>query len=133
VVGTQAVTFSTAELADRRGRAKLGHADATTIYNAQGLTVDRAIIGNSSFTANQAYVAASRARERTDIIINSKEINRELRDQARAARASLVAAPTQQEQLARLAKGWANRESKEAVVGHGIDRPAANVELERGE
>lgn len=116
-IGSEAKTFSTAELADARGRARLGHAYATTIYNAQGLTVDRAIvIGSVSFSANQAYVAASRAREQTDIIIDSKEIDRELRAQARMEGNSLKMSPTPQERLSRLGRGWARAEIKERAI-----------------
>jgi hypothetical protein len=49
-IGAEAVTFSTADLVGSRGRARAGHVYAMTIYNAQGLTVDRAIvIGNLGF------------------------------------------------------------------------------------
>lgn len=116
-IGSEAVTFSTAELEDAKGRARLGHAYATTIYNAQGLTVDRAIvIGASGFSANQAYVAASRARERTDIIVDSKEIDRELRAQARALGGALPAPPIPTDWLLWLAKGWARVEIKERAT-----------------
>jgi conjugative relaxase-like TrwC/TraI family protein len=116
-VGTEAKIFSTAELADKKGRARLSHAYATTIYNAQGLTVDRAIvIGSSSFSANQAYVATSRARERTDIIINSKEIDTELRAQARATGTPLTMAPSKPDQLGRLVRGWMRQEVKENAI-----------------
>jgi conjugative relaxase-like TrwC/TraI family protein len=120
-IGTEAKTFSTAELVDKRGRAKLGHAYATTIYNAQGVTVDRAIvIGSSGFSANQAYVATSRARERTDIVINSKEVDGELRAQARVAGMPLIAAPSKSDRLGQLVRGWVRQEAKEnatAVTG----------------
>lgn len=116
-IGNEAKTFSTAELADVHGRARLGHAYATTIYNAQGLTVDRVIvIGNSSFSANQAYVAASRARERTDIVIDNKEIDRELRAQARMEGRAMKQQPTPSDRMARLAHGWARAEIKERAT-----------------
>ena len=116
-IGSEAKTFLTAELADARGRARLGHAYATTIYNAQGLTVDRAIvIGSASFSANQAYVAVSRARERTDIIVDSREIDRELRAQARMEGRSLKQQPTPQDRLSRLVHRWARMEIKERAT-----------------
>ncbi len=116
-IGTEAKAFSTAELADKRGRARLGHAYATTIYNAQGLTVDRAIIiGGSGLSANQAYVATSRARERTDIVVNGKEIDAELRVQARAVGAPLTAAPGKQDRLGQLIRGWGRQDVKENVT-----------------
>ena len=115
-IGNEAKTFSTAELADTRGRARLGLAYATTIYNAQGLTVDRAIvIASFSFSANQAYVAASRARERTDIVADGKEIDRELRAQARMEGYALTQRPAPLDRMARLAQGWVRTEIKERV------------------
>ncbi|MDE8345215.1 MAG: relaxase domain-containing protein [Acidocella sp.] len=132
-IGSEAVTFSTAELADAKGRARLGHAYATTIYNAQGLTVDRAIvIGSSGLSANQAYVAASRARERTDIVIDSKEIDRELRTQARAMGSALPAPPTPTDRLSRLANGWARVEIKEraTLLESRVPEMQRDVELE---
>jgi hypothetical protein len=131
-VGTRGVIFSTAELADRRGRTRLGHAYATTIYNAQGLTVDRAIvIGSSGFSANQAYVAASRAKERTDIIINGKDIDRELRARARAVGDVPVHRPTMPERITQLARGWARQEVKENIATIG-QIAAGRVSQNRG-
>lgn len=133
-VGSEAKTFSTTELADTRGLARLGHAYATTIYNAQGLTVDRAIvIGSSSFSANQAYVAASRARQRTDVIADSKEIDRELRAQARLAGSSLKGQPAPRNRLARLAYGWARTEIKERATlsQTQLPSPQRKMEIER--
>lgn len=131
-IGTRAVTLSTAELADKRGRARLGHAYATTIFNAQGLTVDRAIvIGSSGLSANQAYVAASRARERTDIVINGREIDREIRTQARASGNRVPGKGSQQERLSRLAMGWARLESKELAAHIGIKAPAMSRDIDR--
>jgi ATP-dependent exoDNAse (exonuclease V) alpha subunit len=100
----------------------LGHAYATTIYNAQGLTVGRAIVmGSSGFSANQAYVATSRARERTDIVINSKEIDGELRAQARAVGAPLTTVSGKQDRLGQLVRGWARRDiKKNATVALGL-------------
>jgi ATP-dependent exoDNAse (exonuclease V) alpha subunit len=120
-IGTEAKMFTTADLADKKGRARLGHAYATTLYNAQGRTVDHAIvIGSSGFSANQAYVATSRSRERTDIIVNSKEIDAELRIQARAMGVPLVVAPSKADRLGQLVRGWARQDIKEnATAGRG--------------
>ncbi|MGD9921430.1 MAG: MobF family relaxase, partial [Pseudorhodoplanes sp.] len=38
------VTFAPADLADESGKARLGHAYASTIYGAQGLTADRSLV-----------------------------------------------------------------------------------------
>ena len=73
------VTFDPAILADNRGRARLGWAYASTIYGAQGLTVDNAVIHiDPSCNRHDIYVAASRARERTTLVVDAKSIDRRL-------------------------------------------------------
>ncbi|MGB9153028.1 MAG: hypothetical protein WCD70_08070 [Alphaproteobacteria bacterium] len=137
-VGSRSVTFSTREITDAKGRARIGHAYATTIHNAQGITVDRAIVvGNPSFSANQAYVAASRARERTDFVIDQRMIDSELRAKARATGHFLDRAPSALERKAHLAGRWARtevRETARSMVGKlQVSQPVKSrqPELER--
>ncbi len=73
------VIFDPVILADNRGRAQLGWAYASTIYGAQGLTVDNAVIHiDPSCNRHDIYVAASRARERTTLVVDAKSIDRRL-------------------------------------------------------
>lgn len=73
------IVFDPATLADNRGRARLGWAYASTIYGAQGLTVDNAVIHiDPSCNRHDIYVAASRARERTTLVVDAKSIDRRL-------------------------------------------------------
>jgi ATP-dependent exoDNAse (exonuclease V) alpha subunit len=76
----------------------LQHGYAQTIHTAQGATVDRA--GPDEFYAELAYVATTRARDRTDVYVVDGEIRDDERaeigptsaDRARDQRAELVRA-----------------------------------------
>ena len=115
-IGSRTVTFSSKDISDKNGRARLGHAYAGTIYNSQGVTVDRAIlIGTSTMTANQAYVAASRARECTDIVIDRRAIDSEIRAKARALGYVPIGEILEDNRRAHLADRWGREESKETV------------------
>lgn len=61
-------TFSTRQLLDKSGRARLGHNLAVTAYSSQGLTAETAtVILDKNFDRHSAYVAMSRARGTTRI------------------------------------------------------------------
>ncbi|MDU7196190.1 MAG: hypothetical protein E6279_10295, partial [Streptococcus sp.] len=72
-------TFDPMRLADAQGRPRLGWAYASTDYGSQGLTVDHAIAYlDHSYNRHDIYVAASRARERTTLVLDAKSIDRRL-------------------------------------------------------
>lgn len=78
-IGGRRVVFDPAKLADKQGRPQLGWAYASTIHGSQGLTVDHAIVYvDASFNRHDIYVAASRAREQTTLVIDAKVINKRL-------------------------------------------------------
>jgi hypothetical protein len=64
------VEFSTREFRDIR----LGYAQH--VYKAQGLTTDRALVltGGWQSDRERAYVALSRARERTDVYVSREDL-----------------------------------------------------------
>lgn len=73
VIGERLATFRPSDLADEHGRARLGHAYASTIYGSQGLTTDRAfVLLDPSMNRHDIYVAASRARVETKLFLNSQ-------------------------------------------------------------
>jgi conjugative relaxase-like TrwC/TraI family protein len=73
------VTFDPDVLADAQGRARLGWAYASTIYGSQGLTVDHTVVYlDQSYNRHDIYVAASRAREQTTLVVEAKSIDRRL-------------------------------------------------------
>jgi Ti-type conjugative transfer relaxase TraA len=115
-IGNRSVSFSSEDISDKKGRACLGHAYAGTVYNSQGITVDRAIvIGTTGMTANQAYVAASRARECSDIIFDRRAIDCELRAKARASGHVPVAGFSDDNRKSHVADRWGRQETKETV------------------
>ena len=80
VAGSDRFAFTPEEIADKRGRAKLAHAYATTIYGAQGLTTDRAfILLSPDMDRHAVYVAASRARLETTFFIDERLLDARVR------------------------------------------------------
>lgn len=78
-IGERTLRFDTAEIADDHGRAKIGWAYASTIYGSQGMTVDRAAaLLTPAFDRHDIYVAASRARTETALIIDGRRIDQEM-------------------------------------------------------
>lgn len=78
-VNGRQISFDPRDLADAKGRAQIGWAYASTIYSAQGLTVDRAYVAvDGSFDRHDIYVAASRARDSTLLVVDAKTIDRQL-------------------------------------------------------
>lgn len=73
------VNFLLSEIADSEGRARLTWAYASTIYQAQGATVERAVVlVDGNFDRHQIYVAASRARQQTTLVFDARAIDRQL-------------------------------------------------------
>lgn len=79
VVDGRRIGFSPDDLADERGRARLGWAYATTVYGSQGMTVDKAIVLlDPAFDRHAIHVASSRAREATTLIVDRSAIDMRL-------------------------------------------------------
>jgi conjugative relaxase-like TrwC/TraI family protein len=78
-IGGRRIAFDPMRLADTQGRPRLGWAYASTVYGCQGLTVDHAIVYlDHSYNRHDIYVATSRARERTTLVVDAKSIDRRL-------------------------------------------------------
>jgi conjugative relaxase-like TrwC/TraI family protein len=78
-IGGRRVTFDPTRLADSQGRPRLGWAYAATVHSSQGRTVDRAVVYvDPTYNRFDIYVAASRARERTTLVVDAKSIDRRL-------------------------------------------------------
>jgi hypothetical protein len=72
----RSVTFSTRELAGESGEAKLAHAYATTLYTAQGVTVDAAfVLADPSWGRNDIYVGVSRGRDCADLFLDRRTVD----------------------------------------------------------
>ena len=104
VMGGRLVTFDPAVLADEKGRARLGWAYASSIYGSQGLTVDRALVlADPALDRHDIYVAASRARAETTLVIDTAAIDRHLLADRPLDRQTSDAVPTAVERRAWLA------------------------------
>ncbi len=78
-VEARRIAFDPSQLADAQGRPRLAWDYASTIYGVQGLTVDNAILYlDANLSRHDVYVASSRARERTTLVVDSKAIDRRL-------------------------------------------------------
>ncbi|MET4736702.1 conjugative relaxase-like TrwC/TraI family protein [Bradyrhizobium japonicum] len=74
------LTFGLTELVDDLGRVRLAHGYATTIYGAQGLTTERAfVLLNGTYSRQDIYIAASRARDKTYLYANSRELDAQIK------------------------------------------------------
>lgn len=73
------IAFDPAEMADAKGRARLGWAYASTIAGSQGQTVERAfVLADPNLDRHDAYVSASRARGETRLFVDTRSIDRHL-------------------------------------------------------
>ncbi|MGE0768547.1 MAG: MobF family relaxase [Hyphomicrobiaceae bacterium] len=73
------ISFTPDDLADEKGRARLGWAYATTVYGSQGMTVDRAVVLlDPAFDRHAIHVASSRAREATTLVVDRSAIDMRL-------------------------------------------------------
>ena len=79
VVEGRIIAFDPQDLSDDWGRVRLGWAYASSIYGSQGLTVDRAfVLVDPTLDRHDIYVAASRARGDTTLVIDAKAIDRHI-------------------------------------------------------
>lgn len=77
----QRFAFSPADVADAKGRARISSALVRSLFSAQGVTVDRTLaLISSRFDRHDAYVAASRARESTELFVDRRALDRELEE-----------------------------------------------------
>lgn len=79
-IGAVRAQFSTRDLTDASGRVRLGHDLAVTAYASQGLTAESAtVVLDASFDRHDAYVALSRARGSTRVVIDTGLLDAQVR------------------------------------------------------
>jgi len=101
--GDRMLSFTPAEIADERGRARIAHAYASTIHGAQGLTTDRALVLVSPDMDRHAiYVAASRARAETTLFVDDRALDVRMRSERPLDAQSATASFEEVEHLAYL-------------------------------
>jgi hypothetical protein len=70
---------------------KIAHGYATMSYSSQGLTANLALVFGASFDQKAIYVSHSRARERVDTYVPSKEAFLTRAERAKSMRSRLLA------------------------------------------
>jgi conjugative relaxase-like TrwC/TraI family protein len=79
-IGERLAQFKLSEIADEEGRARIGHAYATTIYGCQGATTEHAfVLLSPSMKRAEILVAASRARQQTQMFVDTKACDAQFR------------------------------------------------------
>lgn len=116
-IGGQEVAFSLAELSDEKGRVKLGWAYCSTVYQSQGMTVDSAIVlVDEKFDRHQIYVAASRARSTTTLVVDARSIDRNLASELPVGQVSGAEPYAPESRRAWLAKRLSRAGTKESAL-----------------
>ncbi|ODT82504.1 MAG: hypothetical protein ABS76_07755 [Pelagibacterium sp. SCN 64-44] len=118
------ISFSPSDVADTKGRARLAHAYAATLFQAQGLTVDHSLVLLSArFDRHDAYVASSRARESTEFFIDARTLDGE-----REQDASLAAGEDRdQARMTYLARRLARQSIKTNALDYTPEKEPARV------
>lgn len=112
------VTFAPTDLADDKGQVRLGHAYASTIYGAQGLTADRSLfLLDPACDRHDTYVGLSRARDITEIFADRRIIDAGIRADQPLSRRNTVAEPDDSARIAWLGA----RLARSAIKGTTLD------------
>ncbi len=128
-MGSGQITFSAAQIADGKGRIKLAHAYGLTLFQAQGITTDTALVlASPQFDRHSAYVASSRARSETRFFVDARQCDASLAE----AGLSVDDADCERARLDFLAKQFA-RESIKTTTLDAFNLLAANEQGRRRE
>lgn len=126
------VRFLSSDIADETGRVRLAHAYASTIYAAQGMTVDRALVLVDPISnRHDAYVALSRARRATDIFVDRRAVDAGLRADRPLADRALQTELGDEARLAWLSERLSRSAAKGTTLDcllPVLDRPSAVLE-----
>jgi len=117
------VLFSSRQVTDDHGHVRLSTDYATTIWSSQGLTSQTAtIVAESSFDRRDCYVALSRAKGRSLIVVNSVALNLAIRaDEGFERSADDISVEERREHLVRQVSRWRVKSSTlEFVRGSDI-------------
>jgi len=117
-MGSEIKSVSISDLADDKGRVPLTHNYATTIYSAQGMTVDRAfVLADSSLKRNEIYVAVSRAKVATELVVDESEVEQKVRQKDLLCDRGL-AVPERSANRNELVSGWSAVQEKISTLDY---------------
>lgn len=116
-IGERRVVFTPEDVADSRGRARIGWAYASTIYQSQGMTTDRVIaLVDAGYDRRQIYVASSRAREDALFVVDAAAIDQRIAADLPPDRQNRGPSFTGDERRAWLARRLSQAKSKESTL-----------------
>lgn len=128
-VDGRSVKFLMSAIADNKGRVPIAHGYASTIFSAQGATVDAAyVLADHTMKRNEAYVAASRAREITCLYIDREKIESAARSQMSLSEPARSGISNEQKRQF-LIKSWERAQIKSSTRDYV---PSRSSERERG-
>lgn len=111
----RSIEFKTSDIVDDTGRVPLAHGYASTIYSAQGATIDTAyIVVDQGLKKNEIYVAASRARDDCKIYVDSENVEKTVRSQLPLSDKFRVVIPKEQLRQ-QLSKSWSQAQIKNST------------------
>lgn len=106
------IEFKAEDVADDQGRALLAHGYSSTIYSAQGVTVDAAyVVADHNLKRNEIYVAASRARDNCNIYVDCKSLGKAVKSQMPLTDRTNVNVP-KEKLREHLSKSWSRAQTK---------------------
>ncbi|MCB1394377.1 MobF family relaxase [Nitrobacter sp.] len=117
VIDKRRISFVPTEVADERGRARLGWAYASTVHGSQGMTVDRAVVLlDPQFDRHAVHVAASRARDETRLVVDRSQIDALMSSRLPLDRARQAEAASAEERRALLAGRLSTGRAKTSTI-----------------
>lgn len=134
-IGRRQLIFAPSDMSDANGRIRLTHAYASTVYGAQGLTVDRAYtLITPQMNRHAAYVALSRARESTELFVDAKAVDLALRQAVPLAARQAFSVKDDNHRLEFIGKQLSRSGLKRTTLDiindqatHSADRPLADM------
>ena len=125
------VTFRTEAFRDAKGRARIAHDYAQTVFASQGLTAETCtVVAEPTFDRHDLYVGASRARGKTMIVVDRAAIDAHVR--ANRAVSQMQGEVTADERRAAMVSAWSRRRVKSTTIevsdarelqGNGLSLP----------
>ncbi|MEQ8601625.1 MAG: MobF family relaxase [Devosia sp.] len=108
------VSFALADVADEHGNAQIGWDYGWSAYGSQGVTVEHALVlADANFDRHLTYVAASRARARTHLFVDSASV-----DAIETDLTALGPLSEEAERLVKLSRRMARKNTKRSTLDH---------------
>ena len=109
------VTFRTDAFRDAKGRVRIAHDYAQTVFSSQGLTAETCtVVAEPTFDRHDLYVGASRARGKTTLVVDRAAIDAHVR--ANRAVSQMHGEVTADERRAAMVSAWSRKRVKSTTI-----------------